>query len=115
MDMLTLKDRIDAQEYRSDRAAAVPFTPLVKAMKVAQDVMTASEDEWAGVVTPSCSDHSETIVVEREVGVGLRIGGEAHLCFTCGPNGGHYHPADGQDIMSVSRVARFLSNIVKNR
>jgi len=46
-----------------------------------------------GVVTPSCEDRDERYPVARHVGRMLRIGGEARLCFDCGPDGGVYHPA----------------------
>ncbi len=48
-----------------------------------------------GVVIPSCDDHSDVLTVPVRSGVGLRIGGEARLCFRCGPDGSVYHP-DGE-------------------
>lgn len=100
MNMLDLSDRIEAGSYRSDRFTAVPFTTLQDVMQQAQDALsTDAEDEgrWAGIVTPSCEDHTSWISVQREIGVGLRIGGEANLCFQCGPEGGHYHPSVSMD------------------
>jgi hypothetical protein len=46
-----------------------------------------------GIVTPSCQDRTQYAIPIR-AGVGLRIGGEARLCFECGPEGSVYHPAD---------------------
>ena len=51
--------------------------------------------EGVGVVYPSCDDRSSRIVMPIRAGIGLRIGGEAALCFTCGPDGSVYHPASG--------------------
>jgi hypothetical protein len=46
-----------------------------------------------GVVTPSCGDRNGLFCIPIRAGVGLRIGGEAQLCFRCGPEGSVYHPA----------------------
>lgn len=46
-----------------------------------------------GVLTPSCDERGPVHVISYWAGVGLRIGGEARLCFTCGPDGGVYHPS----------------------
>lgn len=45
-----------------------------------------------GIVTPACEDRGTRYPVTRHVGRMLRIGGDAHLCFGCGPEGGVYHP-----------------------
>jgi len=45
-----------------------------------------------GVIIPSCTERSDLLVVPARVGVGLRLGGEANICFHCGPEGGVYHP-----------------------
>ena len=106
--MLDLSDRIEAGSYRSDRAAAVPFTTLQDVLEMGQAVMehfTVGEP-WAGIISPSCVSRNGAFVVNHEIGVGLRIGGEASLCFVCGPEGGHYHPADGQTMSSVSAAAK---------
>lgn len=59
------------------------------------------EDGWrvplvapdgVAIVTPSCRDRTRYAITAR-AGIGLRIGGEARLCFECGPSGGVYHPA----------------------
>jgi len=50
-------------------------------------------DEHIGVVTPSCEQRGPVHVIPARAGIGLRIGGEASLCFTCGPDGGVYHPS----------------------
>lgn len=111
MNMLDLSDRIEAGSYRSDRFPAVPFTTLEDMMQQAQDVLEA--EVWAGRVVPSCTDHTEWIVVSREVGVGLRIGGEANLCFDCGPDGGVYHPS--VSMSEVATVAVALAKITGER
>lgn len=49
--------------------------------------------EGVGVVTPSCTDRTGMFCIPYRSGVGLRIGGEANLCFSCGPEGSVYHPA----------------------
>lgn len=118
MDILTLSDRVREGAYRSDRFPAVPFIPLSVAMGHAQHVMTATaseDDRWSGVITPACEDRTRTEVVSRDVGVGLRIGGEAGLCFTCGPDGGHYHPAEGETMDTVMAVAERLAPIAPDR
>lgn len=51
-----------------------------------------------GVVMPSCTDRSDVLAVPIRTGQGLRIGGEAALCFRCGPSGSVYHSGDGYSI-----------------
>ena len=46
-----------------------------------------------GVIVPSCDRRGPVYVIPYRTGVGLRIGGEVGLCFTCGPDGGVYHPS----------------------
>lgn len=59
-----------------------------------------------GIVTPGCGDRSELLHIAYEVGVGLRVGGLARLCFDCGPDGGVYHP-DQADMDTIrADVAR---------
>lgn len=107
MDILTLSDRVREGAYRSDRFPAVPFTPLAVAMEHAQRAMTGPEEDdgWHGILTPACNDRSRTETVTKRAGIGLRIGGEASLCFACGPDGGHYHPSEGETMDSVLAVA----------
>jgi len=58
-----------------------------------------------GVVFPSCDDHSDVLAVPVRSGIGLRIGGEARLCFRCGPDGSVYYPEEAYDLDEVRRVA----------
>lgn len=58
-----------------------------------------------GVVTPSCTDRTDVLAVPIRTGQGLRIGGEASLCWRCGPAGSVYHPDDGYSMADVRRVA----------
>jgi len=58
-----------------------------------------------GVVTPSCTDRTDVLAVPIRTGQGLRIGGEASLCWRCGPGGSVYHPDDGYSMADVRRVA----------
>lgn len=113
VDILTLSDRVREGAYRSDRFSAVPFTPLTVAMQHAQLVMTATESD--GIITPACADRTRTEAVPHGVGIGLRLGGEASLCLTCGPDGGHYHPAEGETMDTVMTVAERLAPIVPDR
>ena len=128
MDMLTLADRVEAGAYRDDRfpltstlradGETVRFTYSVEAAMQHAQVMLAQYDDgqqWAGTITPSCVDKSRTEVVPQHVGIGLRIGGEAVLCFTCGPDGGHYHPGEGESMDSVMTVAARLSTIERSK
>lgn len=108
MNLLDVQDKIKAGQYRSDRFPAVPFKTLEDMMQEAQAVLSA-ETLWAGIITPSCGDHSHIETVSRKVGIGLRIGGEANLCFVCGPEGGYYHPAEGETMNSVMFVAGRLN------
>jgi hypothetical protein len=64
--------------------------------------------QGTGILTPSCSEQDERHYLLRRVGVGLRVGGEAALCFACGPQGGVYHPADGYTLADVLAVAERL-------
>lgn len=120
MDMLTLMDRVRDGAYRADRfpvtdeVAGVAFTyTLEHAMQHAQTILrgTDPEADWQGVITPACHDRTRTEVVSRHVGIGLRIGGEASLCFDCGPDGGHYHPSEGESMDTVMTVAARLADI----
>lgn len=61
--------------------------------------------EGIGIVTLSCADRTVRMPVPARVGIGLRIGGECHLCFDCGPEGGVYHPANGLSLAEVRAVA----------
>lgn len=99
MNLLDVQDGIVAGSYRSDRAAAVPFTTLQDVLAEGQAIMEAFTpgEPWAGYVSPSCVSRVGAFVVNHEIGVGLRIGGEANLCFQCGPEGGHYHPSVSMD------------------
>lgn len=47
-----------------------------------------------GIVTPGCGDRTRMLFVDFDHGRALRIGGEASLCFACGPEGGVYHPTE---------------------
>jgi hypothetical protein len=58
-----------------------------------------------GVVTPSCTDRTDVLAVPIRTGQGLRIGGEASLCWRCGPRGSVYHPDAGYSLTDVRRVA----------
>ena len=58
-----------------------------------------------GVVMPSCTDRTDVLAVPIRTGQGLRIGGEASLCWRCGPSGSVYHPDDGYSMADVRRVA----------
>ena len=58
-----------------------------------------------GVVTPSCADRTDVLAVPIRTGQGLRIGGEASLCWRCGPGGSVYHPDAGYSMADVRRVA----------
>lgn len=53
-----------------------------------------------GIVTAGCDDRSDVLHVAYEVGVGLRVGSLARLCFECGPDGGVYHP-DQADMATI--------------
>jgi hypothetical protein len=73
-----------------------------------------AEDGWRlplvppdgiGIVVRSCRDRGVKMPVPARVGIGLRIGGEASLCFECGPDGGVYHPADGLSMEQVRTIA----------
>lgn len=120
MTVLELMDRVRAGQYRSDR---FPVTSehdgheytytLHDAMQHAQVIMGGVDpaSDWQGVITPACHDRTRTEVVSHRVGVGLRIGGEASLCFTCGPDGGHYHPSEGESMDSVMATAARLDSI----
>lgn len=113
MTVLDLMDRVRAGQYRSDRFPSVPYTTLAMAMQHAQDVLTVAEpngQEVPGTITPSCSDRSRVEVVAKHVGIGLRIGCEVNLCFACGPDGGHYHPSEGETMDSVMAVAARILN-----
>lgn len=63
--------------------------------------------EGVGIVTPGCRDRSDALAIPVRVGVGLRIGGEAALCFRCGPDGSVYHPS-GVSMADVRAVAARL-------
>ena len=58
-----------------------------------------------GIVTPSCSDRTDVLAVPIRTGQGLRIGGEASLCWRCGPGGSVYHPDAGYSMADVRREA----------
>jgi len=58
-----------------------------------------------GIVTPSCTDRTDVLAVPIRTGQGLRIGGEANLCFRCGPGGSVYHPGAGYSMADVRREA----------
>ena len=58
-----------------------------------------------GVVMPSCTDRTDVLTVPIRTGQGLRIGGEASLCWRCGPSGSVNHPDDGYSMADVRRVA----------
>jgi hypothetical protein len=58
-----------------------------------------------GVVTPSCIDRTDVLAVPIRTGQGLRIGGEASLCWRCGPGGSVYHPDAGYSMADVRREA----------
>ena len=58
-----------------------------------------------GIVTPSCTDRTDVLAVPIRTGQGLRIGGEASLCWHCGPGGSVYHPDDGYSMADVRREA----------
>ena len=58
-----------------------------------------------GIVTPSCIDRTDVLAVPIRTGQGLRIGGEASLCWRCGPGGSVYHPDAGYSMADVRRVA----------
>jgi hypothetical protein len=58
-----------------------------------------------GIVTPSCTDRTDVLAVPIRTGQGLRIGGEASLCWRCGPGGSVYHPDAGYSMADVRRVA----------
>jgi len=58
-----------------------------------------------GVVMPSCTDRTDVLAVPIRTGQGLRIGGEASLCWRCGPSGSVYHPDAGYSMADVRRVA----------
>jgi hypothetical protein len=58
-----------------------------------------------GIVTPSCTDRTDVLAVPIRTGRGLRIGGEASLCWRCGPGGSVYHPDAGYSMADVRRVA----------
>jgi hypothetical protein len=61
--------------------------------------------EGIGVVIPSCTDRSDLLAIPIRSGVGMRIGGEADLCFRCGPEGSVYHPGDGVSMMAMRLLA----------
>jgi hypothetical protein len=58
-----------------------------------------------GVVIPSCEDRTDLLTMPIRSRQGLRIGGEADLCFRCGPEGSVYHPGDGFSMADVRRIA----------
>ena len=58
-----------------------------------------------GVVLPGCDDRSDLLTVPIRSGVGLRIAGEARLCFRCGPGGSVYHPDEAYSLADVRRIA----------
>ena len=62
-------------------------------------------DGETGIILASCTDRSGMLVVPIRVGVGLRVGGEADLCFRCGPDGSVYHPADGYTMEDLRRLS----------
>lgn len=66
-------------------------------------------DHEHGIVTRGCWDRLPRLI-SYKAGVGLRIGGEAFLCFRCGPDGGVYHP-DGHTIEHVLNLAKELDTI----
>lgn len=121
MTVLELMDRVRAGQYHSDRFVLTSELPdgteraytLQAAMQHAQVIMTRADtsSDWQGVITPACHDRTRTEVVSHRVGVGLRLGGEASLCFACGPDGGHYHPSEGETMDSVMATAARLAYI----
>lgn len=125
MDMLELMDKVERGDYAADRfpvrdellvnGQPYGFTyRLVDAMQHAQTVLSRRvlvPSEGEGIITASCNSKSRVETVTRRVGVGLRIGGEASLCFACGPEGGVYHPTRGQSLRSVLDVARRLAEL----
>lgn len=60
--------------------------------------------DGVGIVTPSCKDRT-LYAIPIHAGIGLRIGGEARLCFGCGPHGSVYHPEKGYALDQVLRIA----------
>ena len=85
----------DATEPRNRTIAATERLPIVPA-------------PGTGVVTASCGDRDYRYPVAQHVGRMLRIGSEVRLCFTCGPEGGVYHPDDEHSMEDVRAVAESI-------
>lgn len=51
-------------------------------------------ESFPGLVMAACGTPDVAFEVHRQTGRMLRQGGEIHLCFDCGPDGGVYHPCD---------------------
>lgn len=63
-------------------------------VREAPAVATIWSHAFPGLVMRACRDVDGAFEVHNETGRSLRIGGEAYLCFDCGPDGGVYHPED---------------------
>lgn len=83
-----------AEEARNRRAAPDPAW-----------ILPLTPPPGVGIVTPSCTDRTDVLAVPIRTGQGLRIGGEASLCWRCGPGGSVYHPDEGHSMADVRRVA----------
>ena len=65
-------------------------------------------DGETGIILPSCTDRSDMLVVPIRVGVGMRVGGEAILCFKCGPDGSVYHPREDRTMNELRALSERL-------
>ncbi len=74
-------------------------------------LLPVTPPEGVGIVTPGCRDRSDPLAIPVRVGVGLRIGGEADLCFRCGPDGSVYHPAERSIAVLSGTVAGTLARV----
>ena len=86
-----------AEEARNRRVALDPAW-----------ILPLTPPPGVGIVTPSCTDRTDVLAVPIRTGQGLRIGGEASLCWRCGPGGSVYHPDAGYSMADVRREADLL-------
>lgn len=70
--------------------------------------MTVWSESYPGLVMAACGVTEGAFEVHHQTGRMLRQGGEARLCFECGPGGGVYHP-DMAGIRHSLRVDGLLS------
>lgn len=74
--------------------------------------MKAWSTAYPGFVWPQCGDPTGELEVHHDTGRSLRIGGDIHLCFECGPDGGVYHP-DQSEMATIRKGSRNTRSAVQ--